>query len=447
MWNTIAPILPAAFLVFAFGFPALTTPALGAAKETVLHDFGSRGDGFYPVAGLTSDRSGNLYGTAPRGGNTLSGCGELGCGVVFRLTSTGKGKWKESILYSFTGGKDGGSPQAGVILDAEGNVYGTAYEGGDTSCGYWTVGCGVVFELVPTSHGQWKEKVLHTFEGSDGENPAGGLIFDAVGNLYGTTWGGGAGNCLFIGCGVVFELTPTCGGKWKEKVLYRFTGGDDGAEPAAGLTSNARGDLFGTTVAGGGSNDGVVFELKKVASGKWGERVLHSFSGADGAAPYAGLTFGPSGRLYGTTLDGGSSSCDGGCGLAFELEPRPDGAWVEKVLHKFCSLTFCHDGYAPYAGLVADSIGNLYGTTLLGGSGYGTIFELMPTEGKWTETVLKKFSWDFPSCPDGAYPVGGLIFDAAGNLYGTASGGGTSCGDAGVAFELTLQLVARTTSD
>jgi hypothetical protein len=129
MANTRVSTLPAAFVILVFGFPALTTPALGAAKETVLHDFGSRGDGSDLSAGLTFDQGGNLYGTTPRGGNTPSGCGELGCGVVFRLTPTKQGNWKESTLYSFTGEKDGGSPQAGVILDAQGNVYGTAYEG------------------------------------------------------------------------------------------------------------------------------------------------------------------------------------------------------------------------------------------------------------------------------------------------------------------------------
>lgn len=446
MWNT-APILPTAFLLMVFGFPGLATPALGADKEMVLHDFGSGEDGFYPVAGLTFDRAGNLYGTTPRGGDTLSGCDELGCGVVFRLTPAGKGTWMERILYSFTGGEDGGSPQAGVILDAAGNVYGTASEGGDASCGYLTVGCGVVFELVPTSHGQWKEKLLHTFEGPDGANPMGGLIFDSAGNLYGTTYGGGVASCTFFGCGVIFELTPDRGGKWKEEVLYRFTGGSDGGQPVAGLTSDASGELFGTTFVGGRSKDGVVFELMKVAPSKWKEKVLHSFSGPDGAAPYAGLTSGPARSLYGTTLDGGNSGCYGGCGLAFELDPRPGGVWVEKVLHRFCSVSFCHDGYSPYSGLIADSTGSLYGTTSLGGAGYGTIFKLSPGENMWTETVLKSFSWNFPSCPDGVYPAGGLIFDTAGNLYGTTSGGGTSCGDAGVTFKLTAQLAAGTTSD
>jgi hypothetical protein len=444
MANTRVSTLPAAFVILVFGFPALTTPALGAAKETVLHDFGSRGNGSDLSAGLIFDQGGNLYGTAPRGGNTPSGCGELGCGVVFRLTPTKQGNWKESTLYSFTGEKDGGSPQAGVILDAQGNVYGTAYEGGDSSCGYWTVGCGVVFELTPTSYGRWEEKVLHTFEGADGENPAGGLIFDSVGNLYGTTWGGGAGNCLSIGCGVVFELTPTRGGQWKEKVLYRFGGGDDGGEPAAGLIVDATGDLFGTAVVGGGSSYGVVFELSQAGSGKWKEKVLHSFSGADGASPYSGLTLGPAGRLYGTTLDGGIKDCYDGCGVAFELKPQPGGKWTETTIYKFCSEYRCTDGSTTYAGLTLDTAGNLYGTTLLGGAGYGTIFELIPRNGKWTETVLKSFSWDFPSCPEGVYPVGGLIFDAAGNLYGTTSGGGSSCGDAGVGFELTPQLLAGT---
>jgi hypothetical protein len=158
MRRTRTLILLIAIFVVISGFPALVTSALAATKETVLHDFGSRGDGLALVAGLTFDKTGHLYGTTPRGGNTPLGCGELGCGVVFRLTLSDHGQWEESILYSFTGGKDGGAPQAGVILDAHGNLYGTTYEGGDASCGFFTAGCGVVFELTPTSQGQWKRR-------------------------------------------------------------------------------------------------------------------------------------------------------------------------------------------------------------------------------------------------------------------------------------------------
>jgi uncharacterized repeat protein (TIGR03803 family) len=440
MRRTKTMTLLAAILFAISGFPAFVTPALAASKETVLHDFDGPGGGHALVAGLIFDKTGHLYGTTPSGGNTNSGCGDPGCGVVFRLTPTGHGQWKESILYRFTGGTDGSTPQAGVILDAQGSLYGTTYEGGDTGCGYWTQGCGVVFELTPTSHGQWKEKVLHTFAGADGKNPKAALIFDSAGNLYGTTYDGGSGNCFYGGCGVVFELTPTRSGDWKERVLYGFTGGNGGGEPAAGLILGAGGNIYGTAVIGGDSKDGVVFELARTRRGKWRERVLHSFSGTDGALPVAALILGPSGRLYGTTLSGGSTNCAGGdCGLVFELEPGIDGKWTERVLHNFCSAYPCLDGSVPEAGLIRDAAGNLYGTTDLGGAnGYGTVFELTRgRNGTWTETLLYDFG-QYYGCIDGANPAGDVIFDAVGNLYGTTYGGGT--GGAGVAFKITLHL-------
>jgi hypothetical protein len=426
-------------LVVMSAFATLAIPATAASRETVLHDFGSRGDGYASVAGMAFDKAGHLYGTTPRGGSTPSGCGDLGCGVVFRLTRTGQGRWKETILYSFTGGKDGGEPEAGVIFDSQGNLYGTAYEGGNTSCGTWTPGCGVVFELTPAPHGEWREKILHTFRGADGKNPAAALIMDSAGNLYGTTWDGGTGNCFSGGCGVVFELTPTRSGRWKEKVLYRFTGGDDGGEPAAGLVFDAQGDLYGTAEIGG-LNYGVVFELVGT-QGKWRENVLHSFSGADGRYPLAGLIFGPSGSLYGTTLSGGNA--DGG--VAFEIRPAADGRWIEKTLHEFC----CKDGNTLYAGLTGDAAGNLFGATLLGGAhGGGAVFELAPgRNNQWTETVLYNFGGTDGRCTSGTNPEAGLIFDAVGNLYGTTSSGGTACGDAGVAFQITPQLGFDETGD
>jgi len=369
--------------------------------------------------------------------------------VVFRLTPTKQGKWKESILYSFTGGKDGGSPQAGLIFDADGNLYGTAFEGGDINCGFWTPGCGVVFELTPTSRGEWKESVLHTFEGADGKNPAAGLIFDSAGSIYGTTVGGGSGNCFYGGCGGVFKLTPRRCGKWKETVLFKFTGGNDGGQPSASLTPDAKGNLYGTTGEGGESNAGVVFELARSCQGNWKEKVLHSFSGTDGAVPFAGVMLAPSGRLYGTTLFGGN--CGSGCGVAFELRPEGRGKWTETTIYKFCSAYDCADGGTLYAGLTPDAEGNLYGAAFLGGAyGYGAIFELTLGGGKWTETVLKSFPFDYPFypfCQDGASPAAGVIFDGAGNLYGTTFAGGYSCGDAGVAFELTPQSIAAASSD
>jgi uncharacterized repeat protein (TIGR03803 family) len=294
-----------------------------------------------------------------------------------------------------------------------------------------------------------EEKVLHTFEGADGKNPSAGLIFDSAGNLYGTTWDGGRGNCLYGGCGVVFRLAPACCGRWKQKVLYSFTGGADGGAPAAGLTFDAKENIYGTTVNGGESDVGAVFELARDGQGKWREKVLHSFSGTDGADPFAGAIFGPSGGLYGTTLNGGSPNCYGGCGVAFELRPGADGGWTEKTLYEFCSDYDCSDGYALYTGLIVDAAGNLYGATFLGGAfDDGTVFELTPSGNSlWTEAVVYNFGGSDGACTSGTNPAGNLIFDADGKIYGTTWAGGTSCGDAGVAFKVALPLSFGITGD
>src|ERR1019366_934096 len=209
------------------------------------------------------------------------------------------------VLYSFIhNGTDGGFPQAGLIFDAAGNLYGTTSEGGtSSSC---SGGCGTVFELTPTAGGGWTEKVLHNFNsnGTDGANPYAGLIFDAAGNLYGTTTVGGT-----YYYGTVFELTPTAGGGWTEKVLHSFNyNGTDGNNPQASLTIDAAGNLYGTTSGGGtyGNYKGTVFELTPAAGGDWTETVLHNFVGPDGAAPLAGLIFDAAGNLYGTTSGGGT---------------------------------------------------------------------------------------------------------------------------------------------
>jgi uncharacterized repeat protein (TIGR03803 family) len=274
----------------------------GTWTEHVLHTFkgGSTTDGGFPLAGVILDAAGNLYGTTYSGGSsTCMNDWGPGCGVVFKLTHKSDGTWTEHVLHRFTGGKDGGSPFAGVILDAAGNLYGT--------------NTGVVFKLAPNPDGTWTEHVLHSFTGGDGANPGAGVIFDAAGNLYGTTTYGGLSNV-----GVVFKLTHKSDGTWTEHVLYSFTGGGDGAYPWAGVILDATGNLYGTTYYGGvgnfGQGNGVVFELTRSASGGWSERVLHAFLGY-GANPYAGLLRGASGNLYGTA-SGGTSG-----GLVFEIKP------------------------------------------------------------------------------------------------------------------------------
>ena len=321
----------------------------------------------------------------------------------------------EQVLYAFQGGKsDGGAPLAGVIFDSSGNLYGTTYAGG-------TYNGGIVFELTP-NNGQWTEKVLHTFQPKYGDRPTAGLIMDSAGNLYGTTYYGGA-----YGYGTVFELTPN-NGEWTFKLLHAFiNNGKDGLSPVAGLVFDASGNLYGTTALGGSSNLGTLFKLT-LNNGKWIYKVLHSFSGKDDVnQPQAALIFDTAGNLYGTTY-----------GTVFELIPS-GGKWTEKVLHHFKHNGY--DGYASVASLIFDTSGNLYGTTGLGGTdsscddfvGCGTVFELTPNNGKWTEKLLHSFHGK----GDGALPRAGLIFDAAGNLYGTTGGGGYSNDGYGVVFELT----------
>ena len=457
-------LLLAGVLVLAF---AAIRPAQAQYTQSVPYTFTGGGDGAAPAAGLISDSKGNLYGTAAYGGDTSgSSCpGQnppTGCGVIFELSppSVGGGPWTETVLYTFTGGSDGGVPYAGLTFDSKGNLYGTTSHGGDTSGSNCSGigGCGVVFELSPPSvgGGPWTETVLCTFTGgSDGGVPYAGLIFDAGGNLYGTTSGGGSSTY-----GVVFELSPPSGGSspWNETVLYAFTGVDDGESPLASLIFDSKGNLYGIAF-GGKAGYGVAFELTPPSggSGPWNEAVLYTFhSRSDGAYPYAGLIFDSKGNLYGTTSNGGDTSgsnCKAtrGCGVVFELSPPTGGSgmWTETTPYSF---TGGSDGGYPDAGLIFDSKGNLYGTTGQGGnlsgsncsgsSGCGVVFELSPPTGgtgSWTESVL----YTFNGGGDGADPSAGLIFDAKGNFYGTAySGGdmsGSNCsgaGGCGVVFEL-----------
>jgi uncharacterized repeat protein (TIGR03803 family) len=334
---------------------------------------------------------------------------ELVLGAIFALAVIGTPGQAQTytVVHSFNGPPtDGKTPAAGLIRDPAGNLYGTTFYGGASDYG-------AVFKLNKTD-----ETVLHSFTGgADGANPAAGLIRDPAGNLYGTTqWGGiMTGLCSPTGCGVVFRLDPT----GKETVLYSFTGGGDGANPAAGVIGDAAGNLYGTTPAGGASGYGVVFKLDKS-----GESVLYSFTGgADGANPEAALVRDLAGNLYGTTDYGGASRY----GVVFKLETTGK----ETVLHSFSGSS--SDGALPYSGrLVPDPAGNLYGTTAIGGtSDWGVVFKLDMT-GK--ETVL----YNFTGGADGAGPQAGVIRDSAGNLYGTTWAGGSAEGDRGkgVVFKL-----------
>jgi uncharacterized repeat protein (TIGR03803 family) len=334
-------------------------------------------------------------------GTTAYG-GTQNVGTVFELAPNGHGGWNHTMLHSFNG-SDGGWPEARLIFDATGNLYGTTFLGGAHKAG-------TVFELAPDGHGGWTETVLHSFNFScvDGCEPTAGLIFDAAGNLYGTTFEGGDSNTH---TGTVFELSPDGHGVWTETVLHSFGNGTDGALPVGGLIFDAAGNLYGTTEIGGASQAGTVFELAPDGHGGWTGTVLHSFNGTDGYGPQATLIFDAAGNLYGTTQYGGDSRA----GTVFELTPDGHGGWKETVLHSFNRK----DGREPVAGLIFDAAGNLYGTTRGGGAnGYGRVFELAPNgQGGWTETVLHTFK-DQP----GAVPLGTLIFGTQGHLYGTTEG-------------------------
>jgi len=384
----------------------------------------------YPTGNLVMDAAGNLYGTTVNGVRSTRCL--FGCGVVWKLAPNGV----LTMLYQFTGGADGDGPMAGVIRDAAGNLYGTTNGGGSLACGGGG-GCGVVFKLAPNADGTWTESVLYSFTGTGGGTPSAGLIFDGAGNLYGTTPSGASPTCS--ACGVVFKLAPNADGTWTESVLHTFIG-----TGPSGLIFDGAGNLYGTTALGGSCGwCGVVFKLAPNADGSWTESVLHAFTGPDGASPRTGLIFDSAGNLYGTTGDGGTSTaCYLGCGVVFKLAPNPDGTWTESVLHSFTGT----DGLAPLAELTFDAAGNLYGTTYFGGGtrcageapieqgavapppGCGVVFKLTPTSSGWSETVLRAF------LGQARYPESPVIFDPKGNLYGTTFLG---TGNNGVVFKIT----------
>lgn len=400
----------------------ILTASLWASQEQTLYGFGSAPDGNYPASSLAIDRSGNLYGT------TLQG-GMFGAGMVFKLTP-GNGQWVETVLYNFcqqSGCTDGSTPYGKLAFDSKGNLYGTTYQGG-------AYGYGVAFQLRRHPDGTWTETILHSFgNGTDGENPLAGVIFDTAGNLYGTTSTGGTfGSSCFAGCGTVFELTPGNNGQWTETVLYNFCSQancTDGNSLTTGLVLDKSGNLYGTTAFGGTTlNYGVVFELSPGGAGQWTQQVLHTFAGgADGSNSHASLAL-RGGNLYGTTEFGGRN---GNNGTVFELKHLKSGLWQERVLYSFC-LHACMDGGSPLAEVIFDRSGNLYGTTFDGGaSQWGVVFELTPVNDHWSETVL----YSFTGANDGFNPHAGLVLDKNGNLYGVTFQGGT--GGYGTAFEIT----------
>jgi uncharacterized repeat protein (TIGR03803 family) len=336
---------------------------------------------------------------------------------------------QETVLYNFNPAiHDGVGPQGSLILDASGNLYGTTYIGGIHSCGGVAFYCGTAFELSPAKDGGWTEKVIHNFgNGTDGYGPSAGMVFDSVGNLYGTTYQGGA-----YGYGTVFELSPTVGGGWSERVLHHFNyDGKDGINPVAALILDGAGNLYGTTLGGGTSDGGSIFELIRAADGNFTEKILHSFAfnGADGVNPYGALVADSSGNFFSTTSGGGLY----GWGIVFELSPAT-GGWTEKILHDFNYNG--EDSVQPTSGLALDAAGNLYGSAAGGVYNWGAIFELSPGKnGRWTENILHNFNL---KAEDGSNPAGAVTIDASGHLYGSTLSGGLYT--YGTVFELTPEL-------
>jgi uncharacterized repeat protein (TIGR03803 family) len=373
---------------------------------TILYSFGSAtNDGMYPAAGLIKDSAGNFYGTTYAGGT-------VGVGTVFKISSNGT----ESVLHSFAGPPtDGGNPQASLVMDSTGNLYGTTSAGGPNNFG-------TVFKISTDG----SESLLHAFAAgpTDGAYPGAGLIMDNIGNLYGTTSQGGQPGITGVAFGTVFKISAD----GTESIVHSFGGASqfDGGTPYAGLIMDVTGNFYGTTRDGTLDADtfGAVFKIS--ADGT--ESIVHAFTGLDGGEPVAGLTMDNGGNLYGTTTSGGDASVINS-GEVFKI----NSAGTLSVLHYFLGAitSGIADGGYPRAGLIMDNGGNLYGTTSSGGAtdvNVGTVFKI-------SATGAISFLHSFTGAPsDGNNPIADLILDSTGNLYGTTSIGGAN--DQGTVFKI-----------
>jgi uncharacterized repeat protein (TIGR03803 family) len=387
-----------------------------ASSTGVIYSFLGDEDGEYPSTDLVMDGAGNLYGTSVQGG-------DFGGGTVFQLTPAAGG-WTHTVLYSFTGGPDGGQPYGGVTLDAQGNLFGTTVVGGTgAAC---EGGCGVAYMLAP-SGGTWTETVLHNFTGGDdGAGPGAGLAFDQNGDLFGMTPIGGT-----YGLGVIYQMRHHADGTWGLRVIHAFSGGNDGASASAGrLLFDGAGNAYGVATVGGANGKGTAFELSPGVNGAWTFTTLYAFKGQpDAGFPYGGLVRDRAGNLYGTTYYDGQNNL----GSVYQLAPTSTGSWKERVLYSFQGGM---DGSNSISNLVFDAHGNLYGTTSEGGApgcSCGTVFEMTRgSRGQWKESVVYRFT----GAPDGAFPYNGLATDGAGNMYGTTVHGGTD--NEGAIYQLTV---------
>ena len=388
-------------VLLSIGAAFIPTSLVHASSFSVLHTFAGP-DGAFPFAGLIQDKAGNLYGAT--GGGGKGGCPLIGCGVVFKLKRDGK----LTILHYFMGAEDGEDPDSGLLTDGSGNIFGATTSGGHYNAG-------TVFKISPDG----SENVLHVFGlSNDGVYPRGDLIADGAGALYGVTAEGGTHLCGRVGCGTIFKLAAD----GTESVLHSFAGGQDGWSPDAGLVADGQGNLYGTTLYGGGrgcervGGCGVVFKLAPDGS----ETILHVFEKKrDGRKPDGSLILDKAGNLYGTAGGGGAFHK----GAVFRIDKDGD----ETVLYSFNKA----DGAHPFGGVIADGAGNLYGMTWSGGAyGKGTIFMLSAAG---VETVL--YSFDESS---GGNPYAGLLADKSGAFYGMTSNYGDSGGlySFGTVFEI-----------
>lgn len=418
--------LVAITLLFALAAPMQVTAQANALGLTynVLYTFTGESDGAQPDAALIVDDHGTFYGTTQYGGDLMA-CVDgpvSGCGTVFKIDAAGN----YSVLYTFTGGTDGANPNADLIRDAEGNLYGTTFGGGS--------GFGVVFRIDAMGN----ETPLHIFNGADGRGPLAGLILDEAGDLYGdTAFGGNLSNCNGRGCGVVFKINHITG---QESMLYEFTGGADGRFPESDLLRDPAGNLYGTTYIGGAFNAGVVYKVDPNGV----ETPLYTFTaGTDGARASSGLVQDEQGNFYGTAEYGGDlNACQNGseigCGVVYKL--APDG--TQSVLYSFTGMG---DGASPFAGVVRDNNNNLYGTTISGGNfngalctgfGCGVVFKVQPNG---HETVL----YTFAGQADGGIPFGGLLRESSGNIFGMTTYGGDFNSPQGWCFDVGCGVVFR----
>lgn len=428
-------IVAGCVLVLAGLLPAFSSGASPASAEKVIYSFTGGADGAQPLSDLILDSEGNLYGTTNLGGIIGGACGRFGCGTVFELKRSGSG-WTADVLHSFLGGLDGTRPAAGLIFDGAGNLYGSTEFGGIGDRG-------TVFKLTPDSHRKWTESIIYSFpsDGSAGFSVQEHLTFDAQGNLYGATSEGGQNNklCAANGCGAVFELTHQADGSWAETTIHAFTGAPDGGSPSSGLALDA-GSFYGVTEYGGigtcryiypggdyAGGCGTAYRLTHNSDGSWTENVIYSFVGGGGRGKDAsgGVLFDDKGHLLGTSLAGGD-----GFGTVFELEHIPGRGWQEDEVHIFYGAP---DGAAPTGTMIADANGDLFGVTNTEGRRRGSsiVFRLQHSGNAWKEKILHTFS----GTPDGGNPSAGLVSDSQGHLYGTTSAGGSN--NLGAVYEIT----------